>query len=267
MNLVNPSVFPVKEEPQKPTSFDYATRFIIPLLSLVAVIVSALQQHPVAMGVLIGITVFSLILGFLPQARAWAGSRAQARHDERAARLAFPALRKFVGRFGEFVSTSSGVGLHAIAQSDARPAGPGPLMQLGLPTIIDIFQGLWFTLNERTTIEHPTRANLRLSLSEFSMLINLYNNHCMYAVFERLPQELRAQTSGLPKHVEDQIDWERMGQQPPGQLSEDAKRSLEGFRERFNAFLNDYEGFLRDFDEGFAQRHQIARSFLRVKPL
>lgn len=70
MNLVNPFDL-AKEEPPKPTPFDYATTFIIPLLSLAAGIVSAVQQHPVAMGVLIGITAFSLILGFLPLPLRW----------------------------------------------------------------------------------------------------------------------------------------------------------------------------------------------------
>lgn len=266
MDLVNPFGLPVQEEPPKPTPFDYATRFIIPLLSLAAVIVSALQQHPVAMGVLIGITFFSLILGFLPQGRAWASRYAHARHDERAVRRAFPALRKFVDRFGEFVSTSSGLTLHAIAQSEAHSPGPGPLMKLGMASI-DIFQGFWSTLNERAKTEDPTLANFRLSLSEFAMLIGLYNNHCMHAVFERLPQELRAQATGLPKQVEAQIDWERMRQRPPGQLSENAKRSLGAFRECFNAFLNDYERFLQGFDDGFARRHLAIGSFPRFKPL
>jgi hypothetical protein len=53
MNLVSPYPFdlPEKEEPPKPTPFDYATRFIISLLSFAAVIASPLQQHPMAMGV------------------------------------------------------------------------------------------------------------------------------------------------------------------------------------------------------------------------
>lgn len=88
MNLVNPFPLPVKEEPPKPTPFDYATRFIIPLLSLAAVIVSAVQQHPVAMGVLIGITVFSLVLGFVPQ-----GTAAAKRFAEDGAMNVLPGAR------------------------------------------------------------------------------------------------------------------------------------------------------------------------------
>lgn len=132
---------------------------------------------------------------------------------------------------------------------------------------LDIFYGFWSTLNERAKTEDPTVENFQLSLSEFGMLIGLFNNHCIRAVFERLPQEPSAQATGLPKHVEEQVDWERMGQRPPGQLSENARRSLGEFRERFNAFLNDYEGFLREFNEGFAERHLTIQSFPRAKPL
>jgi hypothetical protein len=191
MNLVNPFNSPMKEEPPKPTPFDYAARFIIPILSLAAVVVTGLQQHPLAMGVLIAITVFSLVLGFLPQATAWSSRYTQVRRDERSASRAFPALRKFVDRFGEFASTSSGVTFHAIAQSEARSEDPGPLMKLGMPSI-DIFQGFWSTLYERAKTEEPNLPNFKLTLSEFGMLISLYNNHCMYPVFERLPRAVWA---------------------------------------------------------------------------
>lgn len=162
--------------------------------------------------------------------------------DERDARRAFPAVRKFVDRFGEFVSTSSGVTLHAIAQTDIRAQDPGPLMKLGMLSL-DIFQSVWSTVNERLKTEKATAEKLRLSLSEFAIPISLYNNHCMRPVFERLPQEVRSQATGLPKHVEDQVDWERIGRSPPDQISEDVKRSLQAFRDRFNAFLDDYEDF------------------------
>lgn len=266
MNLEDPFNPLLKEEPPKPTSFDYATKFIIPILSLAAVIVSALQQHPVAMGVLIGITLLSLVLSFAPQATAAAKRFVKTRRVERTAKHEFPYLLKFIDRFGEFVSTSSGITLHAIARSEAHSSDPGPLMKLGMPSI-DIFQSFWLALNKRAETEDITTVNFQLTLSEFGKLISLFISHCMCAVFERLPQELRIQPSGPPKQVEDQIDWQRMGRTPPGQLSEDVKRSLEGFRERFHAFLNDYEGFLRSFDEGFSQGYAAGCSFRRVKPL
>lgn len=242
MNLVNPVRISFQEETRKPSSFEVATKFIIPLLSLIAVIVSALQQHPFAMEVLIGVTLLSLIISFLPRVNAWTRGRAQMRADERTAMRAFPKLRKFVRRFGEFVNTSSGATLHGIAESQVRPEDTGPLMKLGMPSL-DIFQGFWSTVNARADAEEVTLANFKLTVSQFAMLIGLYDRFCMYVVFERFPQEIREL------------------------LDERTKSKLNEVRERFNAFLNDYQGFLQSFDEEFTERHLSLRPFPRTKPL
>jgi hypothetical protein len=253
------------EKPPKPTAFDYLTKLILPVLALVALILTRSEKQTALTWGLLVFAFISLVAGFFPQLAAWAKGKVQHGSDERVARRAFSELRKFIQRFGEFVGSGSDT-LHHIVESELCGNNPEMAAQLGLPSI-GIFQGFWTTLSDRAAIERPTLASFMGTASALNMLVAVYNNHCMHVVFERIPQKLRAEVSGLPKHVEDQVDWERMGQRPPGQLAEPARRSLEGCRERFNAFLDAYENFLGGFDERFTMRHLPSCRFPRVKPL
>lgn len=253
------------EKPPKPTAFDYLTKLILPVLALVALILTRSEKQTALTWGLLGFAFLSLLAGFYPQLASWVKKQARSDRDERIAKRAFPELKKLIYRFGEFVGSRSDT-LHSIVQSEVCGNNQDMATRLGLPNI-QIFQGFWTTVSARAAVERPTLATFKGTVTALNMLVALYNNHCMYVVFDRFPQELRWQVSGLPKHVEEQVDWERMGQKPPGQLAEPARRSLEGCRERFNAFLDAYENFLRSLDERFIERHIPSRSFPRVKPL
>ncbi|MGD0325771.1 MAG: hypothetical protein ABSD45_18745 [Terriglobia bacterium] len=251
------------EKPPKLTIFDYVTKLILPVLALVAVILTRSQKQTALAWGLLGFAFLSLLAAFYPQIASFVKEQARSRRDERIAKRAFPELRKLIYRFGEFVGSNSDT-LHYIFQSEV--CGNNPYMvttRLGLPSL-DIFQGFWATVRDQAASEKPNLASFRGTASAFNMLVALYNNHCMYVVFERLPQELWAQVSGLPKQVEEQVDWERMGRRPPGQLADSARRSLEACRERFNAFLDAYENFLGSLDERLTERHSPIRKFPRA---
>lgn len=254
------------ERPPRPTAFDYLTKLVLPVLALVALILTRSQKQTVLTLGLLVFAFISLVAGFYPEFSAWAKEKAQARMDSRTAKRTFPALKKFVARFGEFVDPSGASTVHGIAESEVQAHDSGLLMARGLPPI-GLFYDLWANLSRDVDSQPPNVASLTASLRDLSTLVSLYGSFCMRPVFELLPQKLRAEASGLPKQVEEQVDWERMGRKPPGQLTDSARRSLEACRERFTAFLNDYERFLEGFEAGFAERHLSTRTFPRVKPL
>jgi hypothetical protein len=116
------------------------------------------------------------------------------------------------------------------------------LRRFGIPPV-NLFWALWSDFNERAARQKLGLSSFEAMISEFGTLISLYNNFVVHVVFEQPPQELR------------------------NQLDDRSRSTLNACRERFNAFLEQYEGFLRGLNPGFAERHVGLRSFHHAKPL
>jgi hypothetical protein len=229
------------KEPKR-TPFEVLTQLVVPSLLVVATIVSLMKDQRRLAWSLVGVLVLSLLIGLYPLAASWAKARARRRRDERTARRAFPALRRFVEQFGEFVSVQRSDTLHYIAQSDVCGGNADRLNKLGMPNA-NPFYLPWHNTNDRVASLPPNLTNFKATTLELGTFISLYNNYCMRPVFELLPQELR------------------------GQLSGSSKSSLEACRERFVAFLADYSKYLKHFDQAFAARYLLMREFPSPKPL
>lgn len=224
------------------TIFEVITKLVLPALLVFAYVVTLLHDERRLAWVLAVLVSLSLAISFSPAAVRWDKIRALLRRDELAARQAFPELRKFVGEFDQFVNRQRGDTLHYVVQSDVSAGHVDAITKLGMPNI-DIFASILYNLRERAGKPKPTTVDLKYTNSELNTLIASYNDYCMNAVFELLPQEIRSQ------------------------LTDRAKRNLEACRERFNEFLNDRSRYVKHFDESFAARYGLRREFHRPKPL
>jgi len=231
-----------RDETPKRKPFDVFTQLALPSLLVAATIVSVIRDQRSLAWALVWALVLSLVVSYYAAVASWAKTGLQRYGDKRIARRAFPELRNLVEQFGELVSRQRGDTLHYIAQSDLCGGYPDRFSKLAMPNI-DLFGGFLYNLRERAANQKPTPADLKATNSELGTLVISYNNYCMNAIFELLPQELRSQ------------------------LTDKAKSNLEACRERFVAFLDDYSKYLKHFDERFATRYGLSRQFPRPKPL
>jgi hypothetical protein len=102
-SLNSPYLTP-QSEPPKPSGFDYLTKLVVPVLALVALILTRSPRQTALTWALLAVAVISLLAGFYSQLFGWIRRRLAAWRDERTARQEFLALRGFVQRFGEFVT-------------------------------------------------------------------------------------------------------------------------------------------------------------------
>lgn len=230
------------ERPPKLTTFDVLTRLILPALTLVAVIVAQLQQQRVVLTLLLAFLFLSVAVGFYAHLKAWLRDRVRERQNERLAKAAFPKLKTFSRKFGEFVTPQRDDALHNIVFRELCSNNMQNFDRLHLPHI-DLFQGFWSYLNARTEKAKPSLTNLLSLIAEFDNLVALYDIHCVMRLFEQFPQELQTL------------------------LTSRSKSSLESFRERFVAFLDDYSDFHKGLEESFARQGLQPRYSPRPKPL
>lgn len=240
-SLNSPFLAP-QPEPPKPSGFDYLTKLIVPVLALVALILTRSPRQSALTWALLAVAVIFLLAGFYSQFFGWVRRRLKTLSDKRTARRAFPELRNYIERFGSFVSRQKADTLHYIVQSEVCGNRSDILSQFNLPSA-DIFQSWWADLYTRAAGDKPSPASFKGTATQFGTLVALFNNHCMDAVFHRLPQDLK------------------------GKLADSSKSSLNLSQQRFNSFLEQYESFVGSLDKGFAERHVAIRSFSRVKPL
>lgn len=151
-------------EPSKPSGFDYLTKLVVPLLALVALIVADFRQERTLMWALLGVTVLSLLVGFLSRAAGWTKVRAGARRDERFARRAFPALRKLVERFGDFADQSHCNTVHYVALHELSQGRSDLFGKLGIPSV-NFFRALWSNLSDDIAAQKPTLGNFKTTIA------------------------------------------------------------------------------------------------------
>ena len=230
--------------PKKPSSFDFVTKLLLPGLTLAAYILGQIKGGPPHLQwALLALAISLVIFGFV-----WAPFRSKMRErderarDLRAARDALPELRRLADSYAEFVNNGRADTFHYIVESELCQGHGGMLAKLPMPPLT-----LWYELSvyfSERAVRHPFSASgLRATMMEFHTLVGNYNNLCVAAVFERLPQELQAAVT--PK----------------------VKSSLNGFQQRFASFLKEYEDFVKELEQTRPIFHGLPRSFVRPKPL
>lgn len=101
----------------------------------------------------------------------------------------------------------------------------------------------WRILYLRLTSQGPSVRELRFAILEFHDLLGTYINMCANAVFDRLPQDLRAT------------------------MTPDVKAELVAFHLKFERFQSESERLLKDIVFSRPCFNGIAISLARVKPL
>ena len=232
---------PQEQPPPKPTTFDMLSRLVIPAL---AVLLAAVQQQRVFLWALLAVLVVSLALSICP----WLASRLRDyiadRRDQKLARRAFREFRRFVRRFDEFAAAphSRTDTLHAIVLAEMCGGNSSNLEKFRLAPG-ELFQAFSVQLRGRVEQQEGNLANLHDGVGELNLLIRSYSDYCVQPIFERFPQDLRPL------------------------LTDRAKSSLESFRERFLAFLNEYDKYLEGLDESFSKPCIGPHYLPRPKPL
>lgn len=233
-----------KQKKQDKWTFDVWAKLVVPSLALIAFIIAQLlEQASGLLWGLLGLVILSIIGGLSPTIKGrmnrWLGTA----RDRRVARKAYPEFKRFLRQFQEFTDTTWGRTdtFHGIInEMQHQEAKIVERLQLVPP---DIFHNRSYYLGCRAEKQTPNLTNFVLLVQETNAAVNAYSYHCVMIVFERLPQDVRRQ------------------------ISENARSSLEDFRQRFVHFLDEYAKYLRNLDESFGERRNIVFSFPRPKPL
>jgi hypothetical protein len=229
--------------PPKLTAIDYTSRMFIPALSIIAtIVVGGNSRHPAILYGLIAVTAISLMVGpfqwMLSAIRAWR-SRVK---DERIAGRYFPALRKLVHRFGDFINGTRADTLHNIAESYLCDGHGDKIAKLGMPNLA-AWSGRWDLFSRRLDQQKPGPKELQYAVLEFHDMVGTYTILCAAMVFGRLPQDMLAA------------------------MTPRAKSELGGFQQRYERFLGDSEQLLKEISASCRHLGQLPHSFAPVRPL
>jgi hypothetical protein len=228
---------------QKTAASDYLARLVVPSLGIIATIVVSLRGMPTSIEWgLIGVTVLSLILGFLPVMRSVFERVVDRMRDRRAVHVHHPQLRALAHRFEDFVNGSRQDTLHYTCDSFLCEGHGQKIEKLGMPNMA-AWSGRSELFSRRLDHQKPSFTSLRGDVLEFYDIVGTYNNLCVAAVFDRLPAELMA------------------GMTPR------AKRNLGAFQQRFVRFLSDAEQVLKNIGAARPALKRLPQCFAPTRPL
>jgi hypothetical protein len=237
--------FPVGLGPDdgKRSAFDYATKLLLPALSLIALIFAERSgKQPKLVWVLAGLTIVFVLVGFSPSLAMRIRGWVERRRDEQAGKRVLPKFRAFVHGFGRFVDTRFGDTLHSILQSEMCQGRGDQFDKLGIPNL-----QLWYGFSQhliwRVDRQQLNASEFAFLLQEFHHLVGAYNNYCAAPIFERFPRDF--QTA----------------------LTPEVRRSLNGFQQRFVHFLQEYQEFETQVAESRPAFKDLPRGFSLPKPL
>jgi hypothetical protein len=199
----------------KPSHFEVLTKLILPVLSLTAFILAQWKGQETLLRPLLGLAFLSIVIGFWSTIKGGILNWTNKVHQHRLARKLLPDLRTLAHNFSQFIDPSFRCGsLNSVLSAESPPV----ISQMNLPTL-DLFYGPWFLLIRRLSHAMGTTTEFLDAALELDSLIRSYNCHCVLAVFERMPDQIRAS------------------------LSTTARRGLAMHRESFVLYLRDYEQF------------------------
>lgn len=229
---------------KKPSPFDFVTKLLLPGLTLAAYILGQVKGNPpLLQWSLLAFTIFLVLFGFFfAPFMAKMRSRSERSRDVRATRDALPELRRLADTYAEFVNNGRADTLHYIVQSELCRGDGRLLVMLPIPPG-DLWYQLSVYFSERAARHTASASDLRATMMEFHFLVGSYNNLCVCAVLERLPQDL--QSAVTPK----------------------VKSSMNGFQQRFVLFLKEYEDFVKKLEQARPVFQGLPRSFVRPNPL
>jgi len=230
--------------PKKPSSFDFVTKLFLPGLTIAAYIIGQVKGNsPRLQWMLLALTVLLVLFGFFfAPFLSMVRERGQRTRDMQATREALPELRRLAGTFAEFVNNGRADTFHYIVLNDLCQGDGARLGKLTIPPG-DLWYQFSVYFSERAA-RHTSRASdLRATMMEFHFLVGSYINLCLATVFERLPRDLQPDVT--PK----------------------VKSSLNGFQQRFDLFLKEFEDFVKKLEQTCPAFRDIPRSFARPKPL
>jgi hypothetical protein len=180
-----------ESDDKKPSAFDYATKLLVPILSLVALIVSLLSgNHPRLVWSLMGLTAVAFLIGLYPSLQRISRTWIAVRKDTRTVIRVFPRFKALVHRFAAFVDTRYSDTLHYIAQNELCRGHSEQFDKLGIPNL-----QLWYSFAQhfmaRADQQRPNLGDFAATLEEFYSLVGAYNNYCVAPIFQRLPREFQ----------------------------------------------------------------------------
>jgi len=229
------------QPPATLTPIDWLTKVFVPVFAIVAAVFVGLNgKQPRMLWGFIAVAVISLLVG--PFQWLWYALQRWLERikDRRAARRYLRLLQDQVAQFGQFVGGTSDT-LHYI--SDSMCAGdPVKIARLAMPNRA-AWSERWRILYLRLTSQKPSVRELRFAILEFHDLLGTYINMCANAVFDRLPQDLRAT------------------------MTPDVKTELVAFHLKFERFQSESERLLKDIVFSRPCFNGIAISFAPVKPV
>lgn len=201
--------------PHKPSPLDY-----LKALGPIGLgVLAAFQANGAYRWALLGFAFLALLVAFA--APAWQGYQRwkRRRRDDAVARRAVPELRRLVRRFIDLVDPDHNDTLTAIVQNGLQGDLPF-LRRLGLPAS-HWHKSVLHELLDRLRDEPTGLAYLMRAVSEFYTTANAYSTQYVVAFFESLEIEDRQR------------------------LMAACGPSMESFRERYIAFRDDYEKYVR----------------------
>src|SRR5438034_101689 len=229
------------EKTSKPWSFDLKT--LLAAISLIAYIFTQLSdKHPTESKVLLGLTIFLVGVDCYAPLKRQAAKWLERRRDNAVARNAFPKVREFVHRFGEFIDSRRNDTLHAIVLHEIVQRRADANAGFKLPNM-DTWHSWWLYFSQQIDRQQPhTMTEVCPALMEFHSLVGTYTNICVIQIFE-LPPNLKAE---IPAEV---------------------KSSLNSFQQRYERFLGEYSQFAKALSESRPVLNGLPFWFSTPKPL
>jgi hypothetical protein len=149
------------------------------------------------------------------------------RKDKQIARENWPRFRGLVRDFEDFVSTRTNRTLYYIISNDLSESARTELSKLLIN--ISMCSGFWDFFVARVNRERTVLSELAYAIQEFHYLLAQYNNSCVVPIFEQVPTNVKPI------------------------LTEQDKRKLNTFRERYGKFLGDYMAFAKQLSKARPQ--------------
>lgn len=243
--LIEPDQFDLQfreSRPSRHSFYDLVKDILLPVASLVGMFFSF--RAPLRLALFFIVAMVFGVLGLYPRVANWWGWRRERAKDTEIVGRAVPTLQKLIERFGDFVNGQFGGSFHHIVTSELSPnVRNGVIFAVGGPAF-NLWQGFWYYVKEGVGQRPATTLDtLNFQLMEFHHLVAQFCNFCISPIFVRMEPELRQK------------------------LSENDRSVLNGFQQRYSAFVSEYEQFARALADSRPRLGSIPRFLPHSNPL
>lgn len=232
---------PGVQAPKEHSFYDFVKDILLPAAPTIGMLLSL--KAPLRFALFFFLTLVFVGLGVYPRIAGWWRSRKELAKDADVAAKGLTALRQLVKRFGDFVNTGFGGSLHYLITSELSPSTRNQVgLCAGGPTLA-LWAGFWSFLKIGLDTQTLTLDNLKFGVMEFHHLIVQFNNLCVSSVFDRMDSELRQK------------------------LTDTDKSKLNGFQQRYSAFVAEYEQFAQTLADSRPSLQDLPRFLPHSNPL